>query len=76
MDNKEVEKIKTQKNAAILLIVGSMIILISYLGKTDFDTNRNNNYVICGALLVLIICGSLGLRNSLHKQKEQDIKAR
>jgi len=73
MNDKEAKKIKSQKNAAILLIVVSIIMLISYMGKTDFDKYGLNNYIICGALIVLIICGSIGLKNSLRKQKEQNI---
>lgn len=73
--NKKIEKkiekkIKGQKNAAILLIVVPMIMLISYLGKNDFEKYGLNNYVICGALLFLMICGGIGLKNSLNKQRE------
>ncbi|REE08325.1 hypothetical protein DFQ09_1073 [Winogradskyella pacifica] len=71
--NSEVKKVKAQKNAAILLIIGPLILLISYLGKTDFDKFGVNNYMISGAFIVLIIIGSIGLKNSLRKQKEQNI---
>ena len=70
MNNEKSKKIKSQKNAAILLIIVPIIILISYLGKMDFDKYGMNNYVICGALVVLMICGGIGLKNSLRKQKE------
>ncbi|WP_179334122.1 hypothetical protein [Winogradskyella costae] len=70
---KEVNKVKSQKNAAILLIIVPLILLISYLGKTDFDAYGLNNYIISGALIVLIIIGSIGLKNSLRKQKKQKI---
>ncbi len=68
MNNDRNKKIKSQKNVAILLIIVPMIILLSYLGKADFDKYRINNYAICGALLVLIGCGAMGLKNSIHKQ--------
>ncbi|EPR72223.1 hypothetical protein ADIWIN_2723 [Winogradskyella psychrotolerans RS-3] len=71
--NNEVNKVKSQKNAAILLIIVPLIILTSYLGKTDFDKYGVNNYIISGALIVLIIIGSIGLKNSLRKQKKQNI---
>jgi hypothetical protein len=64
------KKIKSQKNAALFLIFVPMIILISYIGKSDFDTYGVNNYVICGALLILMFCGGVSLNNSLRKQRE------
>ncbi len=70
MNSDKRKKIKSQKNAAIFLIIVPMIILISYLAKTDFDKYEMNNYVACGALLVLMICGGIGLKNSLRKEKE------
>jgi hypothetical protein len=73
MTEKEIKKIKSQKNAAILLIIAPIIMLISYLGEPDFNEYGLNNYIICGALVVLIICGSVGLKNSLRKQKEHNI---
>ncbi len=59
----------------MLLIAVPTIILISDLGKTDFDKYGQNNNIICCALIVLIICGSIGLKNSLPQQKEQNIYA-
>jgi len=70
MNEKEIKKIKSQKNAAILLIVASILGLIFYLAKTNFNEYGINNYIICGALLVLMILGAIGLKNSLRKQKE------
>jgi hypothetical protein len=70
MDSEVSKKIKSQKNAAIFLIFGPMIMLISYLGKSNFNEYGINNYGICGGLLVLMICGGIGLRNSLRKQRE------
>lgn len=70
MNNEISKKIKSQKNAAILLIIVPMIMLISYLGKSDFEEYRINNYIICGGLIVLIICGGIGLNNSFRKQRE------
>ena len=70
MNEPKSKKIKSQKNAALLLIFGPLILLISYIGKTDFDKYGINNYVICLSLFVLIICGGISLKNSLRKQKE------
>ena len=70
MNDEKIKNIKSQKNAALLLIFGPLILLISYIGKTDFDKYGINNYVICLSLFVLIICGGISLKNSLRKQKE------
>ena len=70
MSNHQNRKIKSQKNAAILLMIGPLILLISYLRKTDFDKYGINNYFICGALITLIVCGCIGLNNSLRKERE------
>ncbi len=70
MNNEISKKIKSQKNAAIFLIFVPMIILISYLEKTDFDEYGINNYGICVSLIVLMVCGGIGLKNSLRKQRE------
>ena len=67
------KKIKSQKIAAISLIIFPMFILISHLGKTDVNRNELNFYGISISLLVLIFCGISGLRNSLRKLKEQNI---
>jgi hypothetical protein len=65
------ERIKSQKNAAILLIIVPMIILISFLfGKADLVKYGIANYTICGGLIVLMICGGVGLKNSLKKQRD------
>ncbi len=65
-------KIKSQKNAAIFLITGSLILFISYVNKLINYGYNSNNYIICGSLLVLAFCGFVGLRNSLRKEKEQN----
>lgn len=70
MYNNKRKKIKSQKNAAILLIIVPIVILISYIGKTDFDKYGMNNYFLCSGLIVLIICGAIGLKNSIRKEKE------
>ncbi|HRE78101.1 MAG TPA: hypothetical protein PLL09_09795 [Flavobacterium sp.] len=72
MDYEKRRKIKSQKNAAILLIIVPFIIIIRYISKNDFDKYGVNNYIICSALFVLMICGGIGLKNSLSKQRELD----
>jgi hypothetical protein len=70
MKTEKKRKIKSQKIAAIFLIFGSLIILISTLRKENFAENGINDYVICVCLLVIIVCGGIGLKNSLKKEKE------
>ncbi|NER16730.1 hypothetical protein [Spongiivirga citrea] len=65
----EMKKIKMQKNAAIILIIVPLLKIISYLLKNDFEIGGRNYYIIGGSLIVLMICGSVGLRNSLRKEK-------
>ncbi|MFD2891027.1 hypothetical protein ACFS5J_03255 [Flavobacterium chuncheonense] len=59
---------KSKKIAAISLIVVPCIKLISYLGDNDFEKYGMNNYIICGALFVLMLCGTIGLKNSLYQK--------
>lgn len=70
MNNELRKKIKSQKNAGLALIFVPMVILISYVGKSNFNEYGINNYLISGALFFLMICGGIGLRNSLRKEKE------
>ncbi len=71
MNNVEIKKkIKSQKNAAIILIIGPMIVLLTYFRKNDFEIKSLNNCIIVFSLIVLIICGGIGLKNSLRKEKE------
>ena len=70
MKTEKNRKIKSQKNAAIFLIFGSLIMLISTLRKENYAESGINDYVICGCLFVIIVCGGIGLKNSLKKEKE------
>lgn len=70
MNNDKIRKIKSQKNAAILLIIVPFIIIIRYIIKDDLDKYGINNYVICVSLFLLMICGGIGLKNSLRKEKQ------
>ena len=71
MNNDEIKKkIKSQKNAAIILIFGSILFFIAYFKKDNFEIKGLNSYVIVCSLIVLIICGGIGLKNSLRKEKE------
>lgn len=71
MNNYEIKKkIKSQKNASLILIIGSILIFIAYFSKDDFHIRGLNNYVIVCSLIVLVICGGIGLKNSLRKEKE------
>lgn len=70
MKDEKRKIIKSQKNAALFLIFGPLLALISYSSKDDFDKYGNNNYYICACLFVIMICGALALKNSLRKLKE------
>ena len=67
-------KVKSQKNAAILMIILPMIILISKVGIAKNESNNINNYIIYFCLIMLVVLGIIGLRNSLKKQKELNKK--
>ena len=71
MNNVEIKKkIKSQKNAAIILIIGPLLILLNYFRKNNYEIKQLNNYILICSLIVLIICGGIGLKNSLRKEKE------
>ena len=71
MNNVEIKKkIKSQKNAAIILIIGPLLILLNYFRKNNYEIKYLNNYILICSLIVLIICGGIGLKNSLRKEKE------
>ena len=71
MNNVEIKKkIKSQKNAAIILIIGPLLILLNYFRKNNYEIKHLNNYILICSLIVLIICGGIGLKNSLRKEKE------
>ena len=64
-------KIKSQKFAAIMLIIGSILLILNELKKKNFSIIGSFNfYTIICSLTVLIFCGCLGLRNSLLKEKK------
>lgn len=69
MDNETSKKIKSQKSAAILLILGSLFVLLFHLKSNDFVIKHNSSYALICALIVLMVCGFMGLRNSLRKEK-------
>ena len=69
-NNERKKKIKGQKNSAIILIIGTMLILASYFKNNDFEIRNRNGYILICSLIVLMICGSIGLKNSLRKEKE------
>ncbi len=68
--NTDRRKIKSQKNAALFLIIGCLVFCLSYFKNTNFDTLGSNDYIILSSVIVLIICSSIGLINSLRKEKE------
>jgi hypothetical protein len=68
------KKIKGQKAGAIMLIFLPTVLLISYFRKNGFEIISGNNYVLVGSLIVLMICGIIGFKNSLRKEKELNKK--
>ncbi len=68
-------KIRSQKKAAILLIIVPLIFFLRmiFLQKNmEYENMRTlrNTYIQCGGLMVLIICGVSGLRRSNNKLKK------
>ncbi len=71
MNIEKRKKISKQKNAAIFLIVGPLVYLLYFLfERADVEKYGTTNYVLCGGLITLIICGTVGLKNSLRKLRE------
>ena len=67
-------KIRSQKKAAILLIIVPLIFFLRmiFLQKNmEYENMRTvrNTYIQCGGLMVLIICGVSGLMRSKNKLK-------
>ena len=71
MDNHQFKKkIKSQKMAALFLIFAPLILTLYFVTKKEFLLNNRNEFIMVGALIVLVIVGSIGLKNSLRKEKE------
>ena len=70
MENLEVKKIKSQKRAALLLIVGSSIAFLSYINNDNLEKYGNNNYFILGGLLMLNAIGIFAFFRSYRKLKK------
>lgn len=68
MENLNIRKIKSQKNAAIFLIFGSLIAFFTYFKKEDFQIN-SENALLMSCCFIILLCASIGLRNSLRKLK-------
>ena len=69
--NQNIKKIKAQKNSAVFLSAGAFVILIHRIFKEDFNAHPTQNYIICGALLVIIAVGITGFIRSSRKLKGQ-----
>ena len=70
-EDSQNRKNNSQKFAATILIVGPVLIILNEFKKNDYSLlGTSNFYMLISSLAVLIICGSLGLRNSLRKEKE------
>ena len=48
METSEIKKIKSQKRAALFLMVGSAILILSYIKKEELERYGANNYIILG----------------------------
>ncbi len=60
-------KIKSQKNAAILLIMAATFLLFSAFEKNPQFENVNTNIQMASAA-VIMCCGIFALRRSINKQ--------
>ena len=70
-DDNEIRKIKSQKLAVALLLIGPTLIILNEFKKNDYSILGSLNfYVIIFSSIVLVICGSVGLKNSLRKEKK------
>lgn len=64
-------KVTAQRNAAISLIVGALIVMYFFLQKTNFQPHRTMDRLGLAACGVLLCCGLVGLRTSLRKLKKR-----
>ena len=55
-DNEIKKKIKGQKNAAIILIIGPMIGLMLYFKNNNFEIVNRNGYVFVCSLIIITRC--------------------
>lgn len=70
MENSEVKKIKSQKLAAIILIIGSVVAFSSYINIDNLEKYGNNTYYILGGLLTLNAIGIFAFFRSYRKLKK------
>lgn len=70
MENSEIKKTKSQKQVALLTMVGSAILFLSYINKDDLEKYGNNNYYILGGLLTLNAIGIFAFFRSYSKLKK------
>jgi hypothetical protein len=70
METSEIKKIKSQKRAALFLMVGSAILILSYIKKEELERYGANNYIILGALLTLNAIGIFAFFRSYSKLKK------
>jgi hypothetical protein len=64
------KKQRTGKIVSLGLIAFSLIKLFSHLRNNEFSNFRLNDYLICGSLLIIFICGVYGYRKSVLNQKK------
>ena len=70
-NDKNIRKINSQKVAALFLIIYPMVIIQSEFKKNDYNLPETiNSYILVFSSIILMICGSLALRQTLRKIKE------
>jgi ABC-type polysaccharide/polyol phosphate export permease len=70
MSDKNIKKIKGQKNAALFLAIGAFFVMMRYLRKESFDAHPVPHYIICGSSIVLMVIGMMAYRKSSRKLKD------
>lgn len=68
--NEKKKKIKSQKNAAQFMIFGSVLYFLFFFKSHNYQLSNLKDYLFAASLLVLVICGFIGLKNSVKKEKE------
>ena len=70
-NDKNIRKIKSQKIEALYLIICPMVMIQSEFKKNNYNLPETiNSYVLVFSSITLMICGSVALRQSLHKIKD------
>lgn len=70
MNEKNIQKIKGQRNVALFLTIGAFFVMMSYLRSNTFEAHPTPHYIIYGASIVLMVIGMMAYRKSSRKLKD------